>query len=79
MNDWISINEIQPEVNELVLICKVYKHSTAEPIISVSYWDGTYDEYMGQRLYKFPDGQDEQPGYHYPTHWMALPKPPVAE
>lgn len=72
--EWISVNDRFPEKDVQVLI---YERFSNEPgLMAVSYWDGTYDEYNGFKTYKFPDGQDEQPGFYYPTHWMPLPEPP---
>jgi hypothetical protein len=77
MNDWILVNETQPKINERVLICEIYSDSKDNPpMMTVSYWDGSFDEYNGIKMYKFPDEQDEQPGFWYPTHWMPLPPPP---
>jgi hypothetical protein len=70
MNNWILVEEIQPVVNE-------YEHYAGTHFITVSYWDGTFDDRNGKRFYKFPDEQDEQPGFYYPSHWMSLPPFPI--
>jgi hypothetical protein len=65
---WIDISERQPEKNVRVLIFE-------DGYMHVSYWNGTYSQIS--KWLQFPDEQDEQPGFYWPTHWMPLPEPPT--
>lgn len=73
---WVPVKQQKPEINKEVLIFEPSPNDFQPGTMHVSYWDGTYSKY-GSKWAQFPDGQDEQPGYHLPSHWRPLPQPPA--
>ena len=61
MSDWIKVEEKQPELNEIVLVCTQEKEYGICIII---------EEYGNKRFYNINSEQRE-----YITHWQKLSKP----
>lgn len=66
---WVPVSDRLPEINQKVLILE-------NDDMYTSFWDGTYSKDK-RKMPQFPDGQDEQPGYYWPSHWRPLPAPPA--
>lgn len=75
-DEWISVEKELPEIYKPVLICEPPINDHDDWTMAVSYWDGTYEKINGKKLPRFPDGQDEQPGWHNAAYWELLPQPP---
>lgn len=76
-NEWISVKDRLPDMGVSILI---FDQGT----IAVSHYSGYGEAWPNEKgtreersFHRFSDYQDEQPGYHSPTHWMPLPEPPV--
>jgi len=76
MDNWVNIKARRPDKGQMVLI---YEPSPSgelyEGTMFVSHWEKT--DGLSDRKWAFPDFQDEQPSYYYPTHWMPLPPKPL--